>query len=250
MFNNNRNNENNLIEKVQYENENIVLYSPDSLQYITDNMQSILDKSFSFYKELFDVENFRKIQINYFDDIEKFRNFIYELRGEKESLPEYAKGTFDNGMINSYISPNIDMRTPKYHKTLFMASHELFHIMYQELIWGKDNKERIVWFDEGMAQLFSGENDENLSEENFENWFNNVINKTLETPNLNTLEHGSNFENEKYSGYNLSLLSVKYLYEILGQDEFKKLMHDNDKIIEYGNTVVKDAINYYEKKYN
>lgn len=236
------------MEKLQFENEQFILYSPDSLKYITDNMQNILTKSFEYYKILFDVDTFRKFQINYFDDIEKFRNYIYDLRGEKESLPKYAKGTFDNGMVNSYISPNIDVNSTQYHKTLYMASHELFHIMYQELIWKKENQNRIIWFDEGMAQLFSGENDYNLSEENFSNWFNYVLNRTHEIPNLNELKHGSSFENEKYSGYNLSLLSVKYLYETLGQEEFKKLMHDNNRIIEYGKTVVQNSIEYYQKK--
>lgn len=236
------------VEKVQFENKHFVLYSPDSLKYITDNMNDILIGSFNFYKELFDINSFRKFQINYFDDIEEFRNYIYDLRGEKESLPKYAKGTFDNGMVNSYISPNIDVNSTQYHKTLYMASHELFHIMYQELIWGKEKIDRIVWFDEGMAQLFSGENDYNLSEDNFDNWFNYVLNKTYEIPNLNELKHGSSFENEKYSGYNLSLLSVKYLYETLGQDEFKKLMHDNDRIIEYGKTIAQDAIHYYKNE--
>lgn len=88
------------MEKLQFENEVFVLYSPDSLKYITDNMPKVLNKSFELYKDLFDVDTFRKIQINYFDDIEQFRNFIYDLRGEKESLPTYAKGTFDRGMVN------------------------------------------------------------------------------------------------------------------------------------------------------
>ncbi len=82
----------------------------------------------------------------------------------------------------------------------------------------------------------------------FSNWFNYVLNRAHEIPNLNELNHGSSFENEKYSGYNLSLLSVKYLYETLGQEEFKKLMHDNNRIIEYGKTVVQDSIEYYQKK--
>ena len=29
--------------------------------------------------------------------------------------------------------------------------------MYQELVWEKLGMKRIIWFDEGMAQLFSGE---------------------------------------------------------------------------------------------
>ena len=236
------------MEKKQFENDQFTLYSPDSLRYVTDNMNAILINSVEFYKKIFGVENFRKFQINYFDDIDKFREYIYDLRGEEESLPKYAKGTFDNGMINSYISPNIDIKSVLYHKTLYMASHELFHIMYKELIWEKEKKDRIVWFDEGMAQLFSGENDHNLNDDNFDAWFNYVLNKTSEIPNLNELKHGSSFENEKYSGYNLSLLSVKYLYEILGQEEFKKLIHDNNRVIEYGKTVVQDYIEYYQKK--
>lgn len=182
------------MEKKQFENVQFVLYSPDSLRYVTDNMNAILINSVKFYKELFGVENFRKFQINYFDDIDKFRKYIYDLRGEEESLPKYAKGTFDNGMINSYISPNIDIKSGLYHKTLYMASHELFHIMYQELIWKKNNQERIVWFDEGMAQLFSGENDYNLNQDNFNNWFYRVLERTKEIPNLNELRHGSSFE--------------------------------------------------------
>ena len=103
------------MEKIQFENEQFILHSPDSLRYVTDHIENILVKSFDFYKKLFDIEKFRRFQINYFDDIEKFRNYIYELRGEKESLPTYAKGTFDNGMVNSYISPNIDSNSMLYH---------------------------------------------------------------------------------------------------------------------------------------
>lgn len=236
------------MEKLQFENEQFVLYSPDSLRYITDNMLDILTEKIEFYKDIFDIDYFRQFKMNYFDDLQEFREFIYELRGERESLPEYATATFDKGMVNAYLSPNIDVTTRQYQRKQFLAPHELFHIMYKELIWKKENKKRIVWFDEGMAQLFSGENDKNLSEENFNNWFNYVLNRTIEIPNLNELKHGTSFENDNYSGYNLSLLSVKYLYETLGHEEFKKLMHDNDRIIEYGETVVQDSINYYKNK--
>jgi hypothetical protein len=236
------------MENKQFENKNFILFSPDSLKYITDNMENILNLSLEFYKKIFDIESYRRIQINYFDDKDKFRNFIYDIRGEKESLPKYAVGTFDKGMINAYIKPNIIVYSNMYYKTLHMASHELFHIMYRELILEKESLKRITWFDEGMAQFFSGEYDFLLKNEEFENWFNYVLQKTLEVPNLNELDHGKNFETDKYSGYKLSLLAVKYLYEILGFEEFKKLMHDNKRIIEYGNTVARDAIKYYKNK--
>jgi hypothetical protein len=213
-------------------------------------MISVLDLSIEFYKKLFDIDSFRKIQINYFDDINNFREYIYSLRGERESLPDYAIGTFDNGMINSYIRTNLAISSPIYKKRLYMASHELFHIMYQELIWQKEDKPRIVWFDEGMAQLFSGEYSDNLSDENFENWFKEVVQNTKAIPNLNELTHGNMFETEDYSGYKLSLLSVKYLFDILTIDEFKNLMHDTEKIKEYGNIVIESAFKYYNEKLN
>ena len=71
-----------------------------------------MNSSFEFYKKLFGVDNFRKIQINFFDDLGKFREFIYDLRGEKGSLPEYATGTFDQGMINMCLKPNIRKDSP------------------------------------------------------------------------------------------------------------------------------------------
>ena len=234
------------MEKIQFDNDDFILYAPDSLKYVTDNMIEYLQESFDLYKGLFEIECFRKIQINFFDDINKFREFIYDLRGENQTLPSYAKGTFDKGMINAFITTDMDVESYQYHKTLYMASHELFHIMYKELIWEKEGNKRIVWFDEGMAQFFSNENACNLNDENFERWLNTVVEKTKKIPNLNDLKHGENFETDDYSGYSLSLLSVKYLYDLLGFDEFKKLMHDNNKIMDYGNIVIEAAIEYYK----
>lgn len=228
------------MEKKQFENNNFVLYSPDSLNYITKDMDKILNESLELYKKIFNVKDFRKVQINYFDDINKFREYIYSLRGEKESLPEYAKGTFDNGMINAYIETDLDINKSLYNVRKYNASHELFHIMYQELVWEKENLLRIVWFDEGMAEFFSGEFKENLKDEKY---IQNIISNTKTIPDLNKLSHGSKFETEEYSGYKLSLLAVKYIYDKIGLDEFRKLLHDTDKIYEYGDKVLKEIFN-------
>lgn len=61
-------------------------------------------------------------------------------------------------MINAFIEPNIVEGSPLFIHRKYNASHELFHIMYQELVLEKNNQKRIVMFDEGMAQFFSGEN--------------------------------------------------------------------------------------------
>lgn len=84
-------------------NKAYILNAPQSLKYITDNMHDILNDKIEQYKKIFKIKQLNPIQINYFDNIEEFRNFIYKIRGEKESLPEYATGTYDNGMINAFI---------------------------------------------------------------------------------------------------------------------------------------------------
>lgn len=222
----------------KFDNDNFVLYAPDSLDYITRDMEQILTDSLEFYKSLFDIDSFRKVQINYFDNIENFRNYVNELRGESESLPEYAAGTFDKGMINAYIAPNIMEGSPLYNKKKYNASHELFHIMYQELVWGKLNIPRIVWFDEGMAQAFSGEYQNDLKD--FNKFIEDTIAKTKVIPNLNELDHGTSFNTPDYSGYRLSLVAVKYIYDSIGLEGFKKLIKDNDRIHEYGERILKE----------
>lgn len=75
-------------------------------------------------------------------------------------------------------------------------------------------------------------------------------NNTKEIPNLNDLSHENGFETEDYSGYKLSLIAVKYLYEKLSLKEFKTLMHNTDDIQKYGKTVLNDAINHYKEQIN
>ena len=126
---------------------------------------------------------------------------------------------------------------------LYIASHELFHIMYQELIWKKNNMNRIIWFDEGMAQFFSGEFAKEI--ENFDDFVRMTINNTKKIPNLNTLSHGSKFETDDYSGYKLSFIAVKYIYDKIGMQEFRKLLYDVDKIHKYGKNVLFEIIEKY-----
>lgn len=144
------------MQKLQRETEEYILYSPDTLRYITDKMDIIFREKIREYEKLFGIEKFRKIQINYFDKKEDFREYIYSLRGERESLPLYAAGTFDRNMVNAYVLPNLIVNSNWYVKALFNANHETFHIMYNELVWKGDYSKRIVWYDEGMAQFLSG----------------------------------------------------------------------------------------------
>ena len=119
----------------------------ESLKKLAEATIVLLNKKIDEYELFFNLSIDEQIIVNYFDNIEEFREFIYEIRGERNSLPKYARGTYDNGMINACINPQSQMQR------LYTASHELFHILYYKHILKNDYSKRIVWYDEGMAQF-------------------------------------------------------------------------------------------------
>lgn len=233
-------------EKLQYECEEYRLYSPDSLKYITDKMHALVRGKIKEYKELFGIEDFEQIQINYFDDLEKFRSFICSMRGDGASLPEYAQGTYDRGMINAFLPSNLAIDSPKYKHKLFMANHELFHILYMKYILHDDQSKRVVWYDEGMAQFMSGEKAGLLDIERFKNYYSRIRESTKKIPSFENIQHGTSFCNELYDGYALSYLVVRYLSEVLSKEEFKELILDIDKVSSYSKNIVSDMFDYYD----
>ena len=214
----------------------------DSLQELAESTIKLLQTKIVEYQKMFNIQFDEQIVVNYFDDLEKFREFIYEIREERESLPKYAKGTYDSGMINAYIEPDTQM------KRLYTASHELFHILYMKYILKDDYSKRIVWYDEGMAQFMSGEKDKIIDEAAFKKFFLRVKEDTKEIPNLNDLKHGDSFYNDKYNGYDLSYLSIKYLNDIFNSEKFVKLMSDFPNIKKYGDDIVTNMFSYYNQK--
>ena len=214
----------------------------ESLEDLAQATLSLLDKKIIEYSIFFCVNIEEKINVNYFDTIEEFRKFIYEIRGERDSLPEYAKGTYDNGMINACVNPKFQL------KRLYTASHELFHILYMKYILNNDYSKRIVWYDEGMAQFMSGEKGSLNDDSVFKNFYMKVKEATKVIPQMNTLEHGNSFVNEDYNGYDLSYLSIKYISEVLSTEQFKDLMSDFEKISQLGNNIINNMFSYYDEK--
>ena len=212
----------------------------DSLEELSNATVKLLQDKIVEYKKLFSIEFDEQIIVNYFDDLEEFREFIYKIRGERKSLPKYAQGTYDEGMVNAYIDPNTQL------KRLYTSSHELFHILYMKYILKNDYSKRIVWYDEGMAQFLSGEKDKYVNDESFKKFYLKVKEETKIIPNLNNLEHGTSFCNDEYNGYDLSYLSIRYLNEILEREEFINLMSDFLTIKDYGYNLIYKMFDYYD----
>ncbi len=213
----------------------------ESLEDLAKATVSLLNQKIKEFNLFFDISNNEQIIVNYFDNLEEFREFIYSIRGERDSLPEYARGTYDKGMINAFVNPKIQL------KRLYTASHELFHILYMKCILNNDSSKRIVWYDEGMAQFMSGEKDY-LTDDTFKDFYFNVREKTETIPQMNSLKHGKEFVNEDYNCYDLSYLSIKYLSEILNDIQFKNLMLDFSKIIQLGDNIIQKMFSYFDEK--
>lgn len=220
--------------------KNCIVNYPSSLKELSIETIQLLNEKIIEYEKIFKVKLNEPIIVNYFDDIEKFRKFIYDIRQE-ESLPEYAKGTYDEGMVNAYIEPD------KQIKRKYTASHELFHIMYMKYILNNDYSKRIIWYDEGMAQFMSGEKEKYSNKEKFREYYLKIRSNTKTIPRLNKLIHGESFINDEYNAYDLSYLSIRYLSETLSKDEFNDLMSNYHKIKKYGEDIVEKMFKYYDK---
>lgn len=214
----------------------------ESLEELAEATVQLLDKKITEYSLFFNISLSEQIVVNYFDNVEEFREFIYEIRDERDSLPEYARGTYDNGMVNACVSPESQL------ERLYTASHELFHILYMKYILNDDYSKRIVWYDEGMAQFMSGEKDPLNNNDVFKEFYSRVRKETKIIPQLNKLEHGNSFINENYNGYDLSYLSIKYLSEVLSYAQFKDLMSNFSKLNKLGDDIVQKMFSYYDKK--
>ena len=220
--------------------KNCIVNYPSSLKELSIETIQLLNEKIIEYEKIFKVKLNEPIIVYYFDDIEKFRKFIYDIRQE-ESLPEYAKGTYDEGMVNAYIEPD------KQIKRKYTAPHELFHIMYMKYILNNDYSKRIIWYDEGMAQFMSGEKEKYSNKEKFREYYLKIRSNTKTIPRLNKLIHGESFINDEYNAYDLSYLSIRYLSETLSKDEFNDLMSNYHKIKKYGEDIVEKMFKYYDK---
>lgn len=225
-----------------FQNNFCIINYSDSLEELIDKTVEVLDNKIKEYENIFNINIKDKIVINYFDKLEEFREFIYDIRGERNSLPEYAKGTYDNGMINAYIDINL------FDKKIYNASHELFHILYLKHILNGDLRNRMVWYDEGMAQFMSGEKEYLNDEKEFKEFYIQAKQRNKITPNLSELYHGNSFYNDNYNGYQLSYLSIRYLYETLSEEEFYSLLFDIEKVKKIGCDIAKKTIKYFENK--
>lgn len=232
------------------DSKNIIVYFPECFTKIANDMLKMYESQIEKIYSIFGIQDFRKVQVNLFCDRQEFRNYIIGLRdGDEASLPQWAGGTYDNGMVNAYIEEDINSDIQLYHNRACTISHELVHIIYWEIVLKDHFDDRVIWLDEGLAVNLSGEYDRLNDESQFIEFMKQRIMKSKNFPNLNHL-NWNNFRTIEYDGYDLSYLSVKYMMEMLSLDQLQTIIQNPNLATEIGNSVLNESIQYYLEKYN
>lgn len=229
-----------LPEQPIIENDDFAIYGNEDLQPVKVEILTYLSEQKLVLLDFFDLKSYKKISINLFNNHDTYIEFTRQF---EEPAP-YSIGNFIHDMINYFYDINKIARLKK------ALIHELVHCLYQS-IW--ENKyDRVLWLDEGLALYLSGE--KNLLEKDkdkFKAWYlDKIIRRDKEIPKMAFLkEHGStygtfvDYESNKYDGYNLSYLMVRYLIE--NNYDIISLLKDYQKIKSLETHILQDCIKYY-----
>ena len=253
-------------EKVQYEDDKLKVCAPASLIFIVNDMVKYFYEHYEKVLNFFHLKSYSQYCINLFDDKEKFRSFIInDLRNGNNNLPDYAVGTYDKGMCNQFVGLRKDdngVYTIKNNNTEYISLdaymrrvatpvHEFVHIIYFDNCAHNNNKFRVVWLDEGLAQNLSGEYD--YLEKDFSKFiefYSDIKNNTKYIPKLEGIKHGNKFKNDDYDLYKLSYLAVKYLFDTMTKDEIYDIIMDYKKSNELGEYIMSDMFKYLDNIIN
>lgn len=232
--------------------EEFTLISTEKLKMFCQPVIEYTKKRLELYKKLFNVESLNKLTYVIYDDLEQYRQDYRE--SSHEEPPIYSRGSFGKTGCTIVFDRIPKEGTPMYYAKLGTCAHEAFHIYYRDLVY-KNPKERIIWFDEGMARFFSGQKDY-MNDEQFKKYYLKFKKNYRPITNLNERIQGNAsvpddkiFKREGViDGYDISYLAIRYLYETKGITYIKKLMRNNDEILKVGNTVIDEMIKYYDAR--
>jgi len=229
------------------ENEDFCIYSNQSLKKLSNKSFEELKLNKQRILDFFKVNEFRKVIMINFDDIEEFRKYVLSLRELGAHLPKYATGVFDKGMIISYVDPEILKDKEGLNRKIKTGVHEFIHIVNKEKIY----QERVIWLDEGLATNLDTTNDDLNNDDKFIEYLKDEILCIKDLPIMNDLtHHGTGFKQENYDGYDLVYVCVRYLMEITEKNRLLEILKDYNLSIEVGKNILQDAVNYYKNKYD
>lgn len=228
-----------ILDKGQY-----VIYGDKVFNTLTEELPTYLDIGLINNIKLLNIEHIGKLKIYLYSNWEEYQKVF--------TVP-YPKGTISGVFSSESVKIYADINKVKKEKLYAVVLHELTHILYKNYI---QDKERIIWLDEGIAINLSGEKSFLQDDDNMQKFINEKLtSEEKEIPHITYLhKHGSNYGEfvdtitNKYNGYDWSYLMVRYLMDTLSNEEFNTLIRDEEKIKELEETIIQDTYNYYINK--
>lgn len=217
-------------------------YANEVMNYMMNIKKSIL--------QFFELDHYDKVRINLYDskeDILKWRTQF----GNAPYKIERRAGFFHDNMIFCYS----DFSKVDVVSAIKNVAHEFVHLVYMNAVQEKGDDKRVVWLDEGLAQILSGQKEDLLDKDRFKIWFMNcILGENKEIPKINFLKkHGSEYgafadvKTNKYNGYDISYVLTRYLFETVEEQEFQRLIRSKDSIEKLEDTIIRNALSYYTK---
>ena len=236
----------------EYVSKKEVLETDDFIIYTDEDMAD-------YPKMVLDTLTEKKKNIITFFNLSKIDKVRIDLYNKKENMYSHRKDigllTYEIGLNSGFFDTNYiccysDLTKVSRKKAISNIVHEFIHSVYQGYV-GEKGK-RIVWLDEGLAENLSGQlSDIEDNSELLTKWYlEKIVSENKEIPNIKFLHnHGIKYgefvdtETNKYNGYDISYLMVRYMIETYDKDMLQKLLRSYNSILE-------DAIADFNKKIN
>ena len=209
---------------ISIKNNDLTVFCSKNLEEFSNEFISYYNQNIEYIKKELSIDKTVKLIVALTDD-------------EKKAGLVYGKSSFSGFFTNTGCFAYINLNGNKTKDYMFKGlMYELTHHLYKYYVYGQD-KERITWVDEGLAQFLSKQKDDLEDESVFKTFIDENF-KLIDNINLNELNHDDrSFGNN--NGYNLSYIAIRYLYENNSHQEFVNMIKNREKLLKYGDLFLK-----------
>lgn len=220
----------------------VTIYGESHLLPYTEGLDEKCNKKINSIINTFKVYGAFPVNIYLFLDEEQLNKFV-------NKNPEWWTYDVYKKAYRSYDSIVIACDKEKLINKQFhyanVFAHMYFHILYNSV--GRQ-VEDTLWYEEGLAQLLSGERNMLDDEEKFkEVLLRKVFDDRYQIPMIEELNDPDLINSDKYNGYTISYMLVRYL---LDRSSDKNVftyfnLSNPEKIRTEGKSIINRAYNYY-----
>ena len=189
----------------------IKLYGEEKIHQYADDLLSKFEFKTKYISDILSCYLWDGVEVYLFLDENEYNQYVSEHYKESDQEP-YKKATFDEESIVILCDEEKLKNKPFHYANVF--AHILVHMIFQYKPTFRDN--RVLWYEEGLAQLLSGEKNLLEDEEEFKDFMlRKVFSEEWKIPSIEYLcEHGNEFgkfDSDDYNSYSISYMLGRYL---------------------------------------